>query len=489
MKRSLTLVLFIIAMVLVCVFSASAQQVYTNDELTFSVPDILKNDEAWAAENGYSYAFCDENQNIELYVSVNENDGYSYAGMDDATLANYASALEDDFAAEGYTVSSTDARVHRLANGFEGIEIAVDFVSGEKIVYCWFATDRMCYDFDFYTYGDTFEKYVDEVMKNVAIVPDEGQSGVIVPPVTEAVPPVTEDAPPVTEEVTNNSSDFIIGDEYIQVPTEAVTAPAYDTDDNGPEICTFKGLTIEVPAILKADPDDGTYKMWRTEDAKLFLEIYTRPNSDEEIAVNFKDEDFKMLFTDIKLKDSDIKELIETENVKINGFKGVKLVYTAVYNGREYEISRYFFATKDTIYEVLVTTGSDIYEGYVDSIINTVKIDGKAATNTGYYSYIGIVVALAVIRIISKIFKKKKTKKNAPATNNTPNYFDPRTDAYGAQYNNQNNGYVENNGYSPDYNYSNNLDTTLTNTSDFSKTEYRNATSGMDRNTSAYEEE
>ena len=488
MKRSLTLVLFIIAIFSVCILSVSAQQVYTNDELTFSVPDILKNDEAWAAENGYSYAFCDENQNIELYVSVNENDGYSYAGMDDATLANYASALEDDFAAEGYTVSSTDARVHRLANGFEGIEIAVDFVSGEKIVYCWFATDRMCYDFDFYTYGDTFEKYIDEVMKSVAIVPDEGQSGVIVPPVTEAVPPVTEDAPSVTEEVTNNSSDFIIGDEYIQVPTEAVTAPAYDADDNGPEIYTVKDLTIEIPAILKEESYDGSLKMWVTDDRELLVGVYTRINSDDEIAVDFKEDDFQTLFKSIKGDDESIK-LVSTDNVKINGFKGIKIVYTALDFGRELKNNHYFFVTKDTVYEVIVAFVSDEYAGYVDSIINTVKIDNKPATNTGYYIYIAFAILIFIISFISKSRKIKKEKKNAPATNNTPNYFDPRTDAYGAQYNNQNNGYVENNGYSPDYNYSNNLDTTLTNTSDFSKTEYRNATSGMERNTSAYEEE
>lgn len=479
MKRSLTLVLIIIAIFSVCVFSASAQQVYTEDELTFSVPDMMKNDAAWAAENDYTYAFYDEGENIELCVSVYENDGFSNIGMDEESLANYASSLEDYFVQSGYTVTTSKVEAYKLANGYEGVEVTIALANGEKGNFYWFTTDRMCYDLDFYIYDDAYEMYVDQVMNSVAIVASATQSGTVVPPVTETVPPVTE-------EVTDNSNDFIIGEE----PADTEEYPYDGEGEDGPEICTFKGLTIEVPAILKADPDDGTYKMWRTEDEKLFLEIYTRPNSDEEIAVNFKDEDFKTLFTDIKLKDSDIKELIETENVKINGFKGVKLVYTAVYNGREYEISRYFFATKDTIYEVLVTTGLDIYEGYVDSIINTVKIDGKAATNTGYYTYIGIVVALAVIRIVSKISKKKKTKKNAPATNNTPNYFNPDTDAYGAQYNNnQNNGYVENNGYAPDYNYSNNLDTTLTNTSDFSKTEYRNATAGMEKNTSAYEEE
>ena len=479
MKRSLTLVLIIIAIFSVCVFSASAQQSFTNDELTFSVPDMMKNDADWAAENDYTYAFYDEGENIELCVSVYENDGFSNIGMDEESLANYASSLEDYFVQSGYTVTTSKVEAYKLANGYEGVEVTIVLANGEKGNFYWFTTDRMCYDLDFYIYDEAYEMYVDQVMNSVAIVASATQSGTVVPPVTEAVPPVTE-------EVTDNSNDFIIGEE----PADTEEYPYDGEGEDGPEICTFKGLTIEVPAILKADPDDGTYKMWRTEDEKLFLEIYTRPNSDEEIAVNFKDEDFKTLFTDIKLKDSDIKELIETENVKINGFKGVKLVYTAVYNGREYEISRYFFATKDTIYEVLVTTGLDIYEGYVDSIINTVKIDGKAATNTGYYTYIGIVVALAVIRIVSKVRKNKKAKKNAPATNNTPNYFNPDTDAYGAQYNNnQNNGYVENNGYAPDYNYSNNLDTTLTNTSDFSKTEYRNATAGMEKNASAYEEE
>lgn len=480
MKRSLTLVLFVIAIFSVCVFSSSAVQEFTDNGLTFSVPDILKNDADWAESNDYSYAFCDDQECMELCVSVYPNDGFTYAGMDEESLANYASSMEEYFSNQGQNIEAVDANAYKLGN-VDGLEITIDVSADEKIVYYWFATDEMCYDFDFYIYDEAYNKYISEVMNTATIVPTEGQSNVVVPP--------------VTEEVTDNNSGIVSDNDITEDTADTEEHPFDGADDNGPEICTFKGLTIEVPAILKADPDDGTYKMWRTEDAKLFLEIYTRPNSDEEIAVNFKDEDFKTLFTDIKLKDSDIKELIATENVKINGFKGIKLVYTAVYYGFEYEMSHFFFVTKDTIYEVLITTGSNSYEGYVDSIINTVKIDGKAATNNGYYTYIGIVVALAVIRIISKIFKKKKTKKNAPETNNTPNYFNPQTDAYGTQYNNQqtpgqNNGYVENSGYAPDYNYSNNLDTTLTNTSDFSKTEYRNATAAdIEKNYSGYEEE
>ena len=483
MKRSLTLVLIIIAIFSVCVFSASAQQVYTEDELTFSVPDMMENDAAWAAENDYTYAFYDEGENIELCVSVYENDGFSNIGMDEESLANYASSLEDYFVQSGYTVTTSKVEAYKLANGYEGVEVTIALANGEKGNFYWFTTDRMCYDLDFYIYDEAYEMYVDQVMNSVAIVASATQSGTVVPPVTEAVPPVTE-------EVTDNSNDFIIGDEYAEEPADTEEYPYDGEGEDGPEIYTVKDLTIEIPALLDVDSYDGTYKLWKTDDIGLFVEVNSRANSDDEMAADFKEEDFKLLYANIAINDDTVKELLVKENVKINGFKGIKLVYRAVISGLEYKHHHYFFATKDTVYEIIISTGSEKYEAYVDSIINTVKIDSKPLTNTGYYIYIVVIVLLAVLRIVSKVRKNKKAKKNAPATNNTPNYFNPDTDAYGAQYNNnQNNGYVENNGYAPDYNYSNNLDTTLTNTSDFSKTEYRNATAGMEKNASAYEEE
>ena len=101
MKRSLTLVLFIIAIFSVCVFSSSAVQEFTDNGLTFAVPDILKNDADWAESNDYSYAFCDDQECMELCVSVYPNDGFTYAGMDEESLANYASSMEEYFSNQG----------------------------------------------------------------------------------------------------------------------------------------------------------------------------------------------------------------------------------------------------------------------------------------------------------------------------------------------------------------------------------------------------
>lgn len=480
MKRSLTLIILVIAMFSVCAFSVSAQQEYKNDELTFSVPDIMENDAAWAAQNNYTYAFYDTQGKIELCISVYENDGFSYVGMDDASLEEYASSLEDYFVQSGYTVESSDVKKYKLLNGYEGLEVTIVLANGEKGVFYWFTTDSMCYDFEFYVYDEAYNKYINEVMNTAAIVPAAEQGTVVVPP--------------VTEEATNSDNGFLVDGEYNEVPTGTEEYPVDGADDKETITASRQGLTMELPGILKEDSDDGSYKMWSTADAGLFVELFTRPNSDDEIAVGFKDDDFQTLFNNIKSEDDSVKELIATENIKINGFKGVRLVYTAVLYGFEYEFNHNFFATKDTVYEVVVITGSDKYAEYVDSIINTVKIDGKAATNTGYYIYIAAIIALAVIRIVSKALKNKKAKKNNPGTNNTPNYFNPQTDAYGAQYDNQqtpnqSEGYVENNGYAPDYNYSNNLDTTLTNTNDFSKTEYNMATADMEKKYDGFEEE
>ena len=119
-------------------------------------------------------------------------------------------------------------------------------------------------------------------------------------------------------------------------------------------------------------------------------------------------------------------------------------------------------------------------------------------------------VAAGVSALIGAV-KKKKAKKNAEKAfsqmGNNPVCFNPQTDAYRAQYmpnqnaaqqaypqqppvqNNQGNGYIENSGYAPDYDYSNKLDITLNGTDDFSKTEYRRATADMEKRFSEDEEE
>ena len=51
------------------------------------------------------------------------------------------------------------------------------------------------------------------------------------------------------------------------------------------------------------------------------------------------------------------------------------------------------------------------------------------------------------------------------------------------------NGYIQNTGYAPDYDYSNKLDITLNSTDDFSKTEYRRATADMEMKYTTDEEE
>ncbi len=485
MKRSLILLVLIISLISVGAFSASALQTYENGELRFSVPDALVNDAQWAQQQGYTYAFCDSGDNIELDVSVFPNDGFAFAGMDDASLDNYASVLEDNFTQEGYSVNSVEVVACDLSDSVEGVNVTVNFASGEIGDFYWYATETTCYDLEFYVFDSSYSKYIEEVMSSVSIVPAVNQGGSV----------ADDDAP-----------DFEIDD------TEDVTDSAVQPSEgaNSKKTVSSRGITIEIPDFMVEDEEwalEGEQDfLYTTRDYLFQVSVETIANTDDISFVKVKDSEFKELFATLKedAKDKfDKYELISYDTVKVNGFEGIKFLIATAEGDIEYERTIYYFSTKDYVYTVTFLDEGNVYTGSIDTIINSMSIDGKAL-NRDYSSVIYIIVAVAFAGISSLIgfIKKKKAKKNMPLGyptpdgSNNPVYFNPQTDAYGAQYrpeqnaypqtpaqpNYQNgNGYIQNTGYAPDYDYSNKLDTTLNRTDDFSKSEYRRVTADMEK--------
>jgi len=650
MKRSITLIFFIIAMLSVGAFSASAQQDFQYEELSFSVPDIMENDEDWALQQGFTYAFCDSQEKIELNISVYENDGFSYAGMDDESLENYASSLEDYFTQSGYVVEDTKVEAYNLSNGIEGVNVTVSLGGGEKGLFYWFTAESKCYDLEFYIGDEAYGKYVTEVMNTVSIVPlaaEQGGSQGNAAAASDYEKILEEEGVELTfsinypvdfyddyyasydclvwcDDEDEFEFDFYIesndrGLTYYNLSGEALNSILEDSLNNASQqginitdssiekieingkhgvkasytyaaygsICTeydyyfstadkvysmmfytysdeadkahqniinsfsfegksyngFKipegktetkeysvdGFTVNLPEFMAEDSEwvasENLTKGWTSEDGLFQFGILTKSNKDLNwVYTGFKDKDFKKIFEDQKadIDGSFTKyELIGHENVTVNGFDGIKISVAVEEDGCEYTGIHYYFSNEDTIYSIVIFTAAPEYDEYIDSIVNSIKIEGEALkiqNNTLIYVIVGAVVG-GLSGLIGAI-KKKKAKKKAPFGNLTvdangnPVYFNPQTDAYRpqnmpgqftpgqsypqqtpgqftpgqnypqqtpAQGDDNNNGYIENSGYAPDYDYSNKLDITLNGTNDFSLTEYRRETANMEK--------
>ncbi len=491
MKRSLILIFFTIIIFAVGAFSASALQSFEEDGLSFSVPDIMENDAQWAQQHGYSYSFSDSEEIIELNVSVYPNEGFSFAGMDEESLENYASSLEDNLTQEGYVVESIEVVAYNPSDSIDGINISIVYASGEKADFYWLATESMCYDLDFWIYDDSYAKYISEVMGSVSIEASADEDT-----------PVTMDQ--------DIDADIPDAEEY----------PSQGEEDNVAETVTTHGLTVRIPGFMLEDKEwaqnDEQDIIYTTPDYLFQVGVQSIVNTDSISFVGMKDKEVEELFAELKKKtaeDYEKYELVRYEKIEVNGFEGLKLVINAVEKGyAEYEKVLCYFSTKDYYYVVSILNEGEIYREYIDTVINSIEIDGKPMKrDMSSLIYVIVAAVAAGVSALIGAVKKKKAKKNAEKAfsqmGNNPVYFNPQTDAYRAQYmpnqnaaqqaypqqppvqNNQGNGYIENSGYAPDYDYSNKLDITLNGTDDFSKTEYRRATADMEKRFSEDEEE
>lgn len=173
MKRSLSFILFTVAIFLGGTFSASAVREFSGDGLSFSVPDVMQNDSDWAQQQGYAYAFCDDDSKIEFNVNIFANEGYISSGLDDESLKAYASDFEDSLTMSGEIVDSISIEPYKLSDGAEGMFFKILLASGEKNYFYWLATKETCYQFDFYFDDADCEKYVEQIMSTVVIESSE----------------------------------------------------------------------------------------------------------------------------------------------------------------------------------------------------------------------------------------------------------------------------------------------------------------------------
>ncbi len=171
MKRSLTFIILIVSIFFCSTFYVGAVQNFSYEGLSFSVPDSFQNDELWAEQQGYVYAFCDNDDKIEFNVVVSDNEGFTYAGMDEETLASYASDFEDSLALEGYSVERISVAPYVISDVIDGVYFDIILLNGERNQFFWFATEDKCYQLDFYYEDDDCIRFVTEIMNSVVIVP------------------------------------------------------------------------------------------------------------------------------------------------------------------------------------------------------------------------------------------------------------------------------------------------------------------------------
>lgn len=194
MKKILTLIAALIIISTIASFGVCAAD-YTYGDMTISVPDFLKNDAAWAADSGFAYAFSDADVNMELNVSVYENEEYSYEGLDEDNLNDYAQLLRERYETGDYSpLNSVVVTSYLTEEGVAGIRSDLVF-EDEQYVFYWFATDDTCYDLNFYIYNSEYLTYLEQIIKTLVIGTPEltTESEVTTEAADETMPVLSDD--------------------------------------------------------------------------------------------------------------------------------------------------------------------------------------------------------------------------------------------------------------------------------------------------------
>ncbi len=428
---------------------AEIEEIFAELGIEFDVPEkygvaaytTYYEDESCVIWNNDDYSF-----ELDLYFAPNTENNV-YINNSDDVIDDLLDDTLDYFEYYDVPVSESSAE-NVVINGFEGIKATYVYeVYGESYTEYdyYFSTKDTEYLFEFYITSDEADECHNDIISSLKI-----------------------DGKPY------NGAELPEGD--IEMKEH-----------------TVDGLTITIPDFAKEDSEwaeENEAKVsWISDDTLFQATVYTESNKELKwMYTDFTDEDFKNLFDDVKDKNEYITDEYTAETVTINGFEGVKLVVKLDEEGFEYTGTFLFFSTKDYIYQIDLFSAAEDYDKYINDAVNSIKIDGKAFSNKAQVILYAVIAVVAVIAsVVSAIIKKKKRKnQNLPEgyipmnPDGTPMYFNPQADSVNPQVQNtpegfvNNNGYVENNGYAPDYNYSNNLDTTVTETNDFSVTEYRN---------------
>lgn len=214
MKKILSLAVLLAVMLSLGIFSVAAEKEYTVEDLSFTVPDFLVNDAQWAESSGFDFAFSDTDVNMELNISVYENEGYSYSGLDEEALEEYGSLISEKYNTGDYSpLESVTVTNYSLENGTDGIRIDILFAE-EQYVFYWFATESTCYDLNFYIYGSDYLTYVDQVIKTVNI-------GAVIPEADLEVPNTEDNTGEGDGNVPELSDDIVASDADSEVGKES----------------------------------------------------------------------------------------------------------------------------------------------------------------------------------------------------------------------------------------------------------------------------
>lgn len=442
MKKLYRFAVIFVLIMCSALFTANAETPYNHKGVSFSIPEFLKNDTQWAANANYIYAFCDSETNMEFNVSVYENESYSYAGLDEEALEAYARSLEESYDAT-ITVEN-----YRLSDGFAGVKVNLEYNQGGKGIFYWFTTNELCYDLDFVFYNDSYVSYAESIMSTVVI----------------------DGKPCVDTQAVDNDEEQpeILTDSYIYEPLD--------------KSYSYEGLSLTLPEILIEDKPWAQQNLlvseWITDDMGFEVILNTDINTSPMISFHdFKKSTLESFYRGIEESYSDDITSHNWEKLEVNGFGGAKLTLNLIDSeGFSYKGTLCCFSTAEKLYYVIIYEYDDSYDGYVDGIINSIKIDGTPYTErTAVILSACILAVIGVIALVVTLIKKKREKVNAEALRQMyvpvnmaggPVYYNPNGQPYGAQpmapMPQNTVGYQAANGYIPGY--TNNPDPAFHNT-------------------------
>lgn len=380
MKKLYRFAVIALLIIFSAAFTANAETPYSHKGLSFSVPEFLKNDAQWAANANYIYAFCDNETNMEFNVSVYENEGYSYAGLDDEALEVYSRSLEESYDA---TVTVEN---YRLTSGFSGLKVNLGYTQGEKGISYWFATDEFCYDLDFVFYDESYISHAESIMSTVKI----------------------DGMPCVDSEAVKNDGEQaeLLTDSYIYEPVD--------------KSYTYDGISLTLPEILVEDKpwaeQNSVVSEWITDDMGLEVILNTDLNTSPLISFHdFKKSTLEAFYLGIEDSFEDGVISHSWEKLDVDGFGGAKLtMQCSDSEGNPYEVTVCCFSTAEKLYYVFIFEFDEIYNSYVEGVINSIKIDGTHYTEQTIVIIGGIILAFTVLVVLTvAVIIKKRAKKAA----------------------------------------------------------------------------
>lgn len=203
-----------------------------------------------------------------------------------------------------------------------------------------------------------------------------------------------------------------------------------------------RGITISLPDIMiedKALADKyGMTNTWLTQDEGLLMDLLINVNDENYTYVNYSKKDITNLYEDYVGEDAQYYTFLSGSNITVGGFEGVRVDMGVDFEGTQCEQVLCAFSTETRLYTLVFYIYDSAYSSNVDSIINSVSIDGSPFNpdKENLINRVAYIIAAFLVSGIIALFRamkaKRVNKKAKQRSVDSPISFDNNTNPAGS---------------------------------------------------------